>query len=103
MLTVLITCIVVLPVLLGFYVVHSFYVAHRSKPGRLRLRLRTTLLKLVSIEIEVDAQDKPDELPLSNSGQSPDGRPPGRARAIDTGTPGVWASPGRRSPRRPPP
>jgi hypothetical protein len=38
-----------------------FYVVRRSKPGR--FRLIATLLKLVSINIEVDAQDKPDELP----------------------------------------
>jgi hypothetical protein len=56
MLTVLVACIVVLPVLLGFYVVH------RSKPGRFRLSAK--VLKLLDISIEVDAQDKPKELPL---------------------------------------
>jgi hypothetical protein len=48
--------IVILPVL-----ALVFYVVHRSKPGR--FRLSATLLKLVSINIEVDAQDKPRELP----------------------------------------
>ncbi len=42
--------IVVLPVL-----ALVFYVVRRSKPGR--FRLSATLLKLVSINIEVDAQD----------------------------------------------
>jgi hypothetical protein len=56
MLPLWITCIVVLPVL-----ALVFYVVRRSKPGR--FRLSATLLKLVSINIEVDAQDKPDELP----------------------------------------
>jgi hypothetical protein len=56
MLAVLITCVVVLPVL-----ALVFYVVRRSQPGR--FRLSATLLKLVSINIEVDAQDKPDELP----------------------------------------
>ena len=51
--------IVVLPVL-----ALVFYVVHRSKPGR--FRLSATLLKLVSISIEVDAQDKPNELPSEN-------------------------------------
>lgn len=56
MLPLWITCIVVLPVL-----ALVFYVVRRSKPSR--FRLSATLLKLVSINIEVDAQDKPDELP----------------------------------------
>lgn len=51
-----ITCIIVLPVLLLV-----LYVVHRSKPGR--FRLKTSLHKLVSIEVEVDALDKPGELP----------------------------------------
>jgi hypothetical protein len=51
-----ITCIVVLPVLLLVT-----YVVHRSKPGRFRLTVK--LLKLLDIGIEVDAQDKPGELP----------------------------------------
>jgi len=51
-----ITCIVVLPVL-----ALVFYVVRRSKPGR--FRLSATLLKLVSISIEVDAEEKPKELP----------------------------------------
>jgi hypothetical protein len=50
-----VTCIIVLPIL-----ALVFYVVRRSKPGR--FRLSATLLKLVSISIEVDAQDKPDEL-----------------------------------------
>jgi hypothetical protein len=49
-------CVVILPV-----IALVFYVVHRTKPGR--FRLSATLLKLVSINIEVDAQDKPDELP----------------------------------------
>ncbi len=53
---VLITCIVVLPTL-----ALVFYVVRRSKPGR--FRLSATLLKLVTINIEVDAQDKPDDAP----------------------------------------
>ena len=59
MLALWITCIVVLPVL-----ALVFYVVRRSKPGR--FRLSATLLKLLSINIEVDAQDKPDELPPGN-------------------------------------
>jgi len=51
-----ITCIVVLPVL-----ALAFYVVRRSKPGR--FRLSATLLRLVSISIEVDSEDKPKELP----------------------------------------
>jgi hypothetical protein len=47
-----ITCIVVLPVLLL-----SFYVVCRSKSSR--FKLSATLLTLVSINIEVDAEDKP--------------------------------------------
>jgi hypothetical protein len=53
-----ITSIVVLPVLALF-----FYVVSRSQPGR--FRLSATLLRLVSISIEVDAQEKPDELPVA--------------------------------------
>jgi hypothetical protein len=53
-----ITCIVVLPVLALI-----FYVVQTSRPGR--FRLTATLLKLVSINIEVDAQDKPGELSAS--------------------------------------
>ena len=56
MLALWITCIVVLPVLLLV-----FYVVRQTKPGR--FKLSATLLKLVSISIEVDAQDSPDELP----------------------------------------
>jgi hypothetical protein len=48
-----ITCIVVFPVL-----PLVFFVVSRTKPGR--FRLSATLLKLVSISIEVDAQNKPD-------------------------------------------
>lgn len=61
MLALWITCIVVLPVL-----ALVFYVVRRSKPGR--FRLSATLLKLVSINIEVDAQDKPGELPGKQPG-----------------------------------
>jgi hypothetical protein len=57
-----ITCIVVLPVL-----ALVFYVVHRSKPGR--FRLSATLLKLVSITIEVDGQDGPKELPENQPGR----------------------------------
>jgi hypothetical protein len=59
MLPLWITCVVVLPVL-----ALVFYVVRRSQPGR--FRLSATLLKLVSINIEVDAQAKPDELPPGN-------------------------------------
>jgi hypothetical protein len=52
-----ITCIVVLPVL-----ALVFYVVRRSKPTR--FKLSATLLKLVSINIEVDSEDRPKELPL---------------------------------------
>jgi hypothetical protein len=52
-----ITCIVVLPVL-----ALVFYVVRRSQPGRFRLSAK--VLKLLDISIEVDAQDKPKELPL---------------------------------------
>jgi hypothetical protein len=48
--------IVVLPVL-----ALVFYVVRKSQPGRFRLSVK--LLKLLDIGIEVDAQDKPDELP----------------------------------------
>lgn len=51
-----ITSIVVLPVL-----ALVFYVVRRSKPGRFRLTVK--LFKVLDIGIEVDAQDKPDELP----------------------------------------
>lgn len=62
MLTVLILCIVlVLPTL-----ALVFCVVRRSKPGR--FRLSATLLKLVSINIEVDAQDKPGQLPGNQPG-----------------------------------
>jgi hypothetical protein len=56
-----VTCIVVLPIL-----ALVTYVVHRSKPGRFKLTVR--LLKLLDIGIEVDAQDKPRELP----GNQPD-------------------------------
>ena len=56
----IITCIVILPVL-----ALVFYVVHRSKPRRFRLSVK--LLKLLDIGIEVDAQDKPDELPSVSS------------------------------------
>ena len=74
MLAVLITCIVVLPVL-----ALVFYVVRRSQPGR--FRLSATLLKLVSINIEVDAQDKPGELPVAPENAALDAasdhKPPG--------------------------
>jgi hypothetical protein len=38
-----------------------FYVVRSSKPGRFRLSAK--VLKLLDISIEVDAQDKPKELP----------------------------------------
>jgi hypothetical protein len=53
-------CIVILLV-----VALVFYVVHRSKPRRFRLSVK--LLKLLDIGIEVDAQDKPDELPSVSS------------------------------------
>ena len=72
MLALWITCIVVLPVL-----ALVFYVVRRSKPGR--FRLSATLLKLVSISIEVDAEDKPKELPAAQTGAADTGssRPAG--------------------------
>ena len=57
MLAVLITCIIVLPVL-----ALVFYVVHMIKPGRFRLSIEGGW-KQVKLSIEVDAQDKPDELP----------------------------------------
>lgn len=42
------------------------YVVRRSKPGRFKLTVK--LLKLLDIGIEVDAQDKPDELPGNQPG-----------------------------------
>lgn len=56
MLALEITSIVVLPVL-----ALVFYVVRRSKPARFRLTVK--LFKLLDIGIEVDAQDKPGELP----------------------------------------
>jgi hypothetical protein len=49
-----ITCIVVLPVL-----ALVFYVVRTTKPGR--FRLSATVVKLVSINIEVDAHGNPQE------------------------------------------
>ncbi len=63
MLALWITCIVVFSVL-----ALVFFVVSRTKPGR--FRLGATLLKLVSISIEVDAQDKADELPGNEPGQT---------------------------------
>jgi hypothetical protein len=40
----------------------------RSKPGRFKLSVK--LLKLLDIGIEVDAQDKPGELPGNQTGQT---------------------------------
>jgi hypothetical protein len=51
-----ITCIVVLPTL-----ALVFYVVRRSRPGR--FRLSATLLKLASINIQVDADVRSGELP----------------------------------------
>ena len=56
MLPLWITCVVVLPVL-----ALVFYFVHMIKPGWFRISVK--LLKLLAINIEVDAQDKPDELP----------------------------------------
>jgi hypothetical protein len=39
------------------------YVVRRSKPGRFKLTVK--LLKLLDIDIDLDAQDEPDELPGS--------------------------------------
>lgn len=55
-----ITGIVMFPVL-----ALVFYVVRRTKPSR--FRLSATLLKLVSLTIEVDGQDKPDQPPLPGS------------------------------------
>jgi hypothetical protein len=60
-LTLWITCIIVLPVL-----ALVFYVVSRSKPGR--FRLSATLAKIVSLTIEVDAEDKAKELPAAPAG-----------------------------------
>jgi hypothetical protein len=38
-----------------------FYVVHKGKPSHFRLTVK--LFKLLDVGIEVDAQDKPDELP----------------------------------------
>jgi hypothetical protein len=56
-----VTCIIILPVL-----TLVFYVVRKSKPGR--FRLSATLLKLISINIEVDAQDERDKLPPGEAG-----------------------------------
>jgi hypothetical protein len=59
-----ITSIVVLPVLtLVFYVVRTFYVVPTSKTGRFKLSIEGGW-KQIKLSIEVDAQDKPKELPL---------------------------------------
>lgn len=57
MLALSIACMLILLPVLAL----AFYVVQRSKPGR--FRLSATLLKLVSINIEVDAQREPDTLP----------------------------------------
>jgi hypothetical protein len=62
-----ITCVVVLPIL-----ALVIYVVWRTKPGR--FRLSATLLKLVSINIEIDAEDRPRELPAASES------------AVDTGS-----------------
>jgi hypothetical protein len=74
-LTLGIVCAVMLPVL-----ALVFYVVQRSKPRR--FKLSATLLKLVSINIEVDAQDEPDKLPRGPAESQPSGNeqiqlPPG--------------------------
>ena len=51
-----ILCIVVFPVL-----ALVFYVVRKSEPGL--FRLSATLLKLISINIEVEAQREPEKLP----------------------------------------
>ena len=60
-----ITCIVVLPVL-----ALVFYVVRQGKPSR--FRLSASLLKLVSVNIEVDAQDKPNEPPETSQSAAPE-------------------------------
>lgn len=74
MLPLWITCAVVLPVVLLV-----FYVVARTRPGR--FKLSASVLKLLSINIEVDAEDRPKELPAApESGvrsAAPDHRPPG--------------------------
>ncbi len=82
-----ITCIVVLPVL-----VLVFYVVRRSNPGR--FRLSATLLKLVSINIEADAQEKPGELP---------GNRPGPGGILRRTGPDWWLPRRRRACEGPPP
>ena len=67
MLAIWITYIVVLPVL-----ALVFYVVRQGKPGR--FRLSASLLKLVSINIEVDAQDKPNEPPGTSRSAAPEPR-----------------------------
>ncbi|HEV3259618.1 MAG TPA: hypothetical protein VG013_22315 [Gemmataceae bacterium] len=60
MLALWITCIIILPVL-----ALVFYVVRRCKLSRFRLSVK--LLKLLDIGIEVDAQDKPNELPSATT------------------------------------
>jgi hypothetical protein len=54
MLSLWITCAVILPVL-----ALAFYVVRRSKPGRFKLAVKQ--LKLLDIGIEIDAESKPGE------------------------------------------
>jgi hypothetical protein len=61
-----ITCTVVLPAL-----ALAFYVVSRSKPGR--FKLTATLAKIVSINIEVDAEDKAKELPAASESATDSG------------------------------
>jgi hypothetical protein len=75
-LTLEIVCIVVLPVLLLV-----FYVVQRSNPRR--FKLTATLLKVVSIDVEIDAQGQPDKLPpgaaetqLPSGNEPPSPEPP---------------------------
>lgn len=65
-----------------------FYAMHRSKPSR--LRLSATLLKLFSISIEVESDDRRRELPraavLSNGGtELHDRQPERRTGGLDGG------------------
>jgi hypothetical protein len=73
MLPLWIVSVVVLPVL-----ALVFYVVRTSRP--VHFRLSATLLKLVTINIEADAPDKPGELPVvpeNALNAAPDYNPPG--------------------------
>lgn len=66
----IIICIIVLVLAFVFYVVRTLvsYLVRRSKHGRFRITVK--LLKLLDIDIEVDAQDRPGELPGNQPGQT---------------------------------